>query len=108
MANKGLFANRLLFASGEGEEAASSSFKTSSAPIQASRTSLETLIATWYVQWDANRSTLTIANKCQFANRLLFVSGEGDEVASPSFTTSYAPIEASSALLETLIASWYM
>ena len=76
--------------------------------IQASSASLETLIATWYVQWDANRSILTTTNKCLFANFLLFASGEGDEVASPSFTTRYVPIEPSSVLLETFTASWYM
>ena len=108
MANKGLFANFLLFSSREGHEATSPSFTIRYALIQASSALLETLIASWYVQWDTNWSTLTTVNKCLFSNLLLFASGEGDKVASPSFTTSYMTIEASSASLKTLIASWYM
>ena len=225
MANKYLFANLLLFESGEGDEATSPSFTTSYEPIQASRPSLETLISAWCVQWgwkseyfthgkqmpvcrsfafcerrgrrgnvalfynklcvdpsfqpiagnahfsfvrsvgmekralyqrqtnaclpifyflraeratrqrrpllqqvmrrsklpahcwkrsfqlgafneDGKASTLPTANKCLFANLLLFASGEGDEATSPSFTTSYEPIQASSPSLETLISAW--
>ena len=108
MANKCLFANLWLFGIGEGDEATSPSFITCYALIQASSASLEMLIVTWYVQWDPNRSTLPTVNKGLFANRLLFASGEGDDAASPSFTTSYAQIEASSTLLDTLIVNWYM
>ena len=42
--------------------------------------------------------------KCLFAGLLLFESGEGDEATSPSFAASNAGIDASSALLEALIA----
>ena len=42
--------------------------------------------------------------KCLFADLLLFESGEGDEATSPSFAASNAGIDASSALLEALIA----
>ena len=96
------------FASREGDEATSPSFTTRYMPIHASSASLETLIATWYVQWDANRSTLTTTNKCLLTNLLLFVSREGGEVVSPSFTTSYTTIEVFTASQEALIASWYM
>ena len=40
-----------------------------------------------------------------FADLLIFMSGEGGEATSPSFTISYVAIEASSASLEALIAS---
>ena len=46
-----------------------------------------------------------MANKYLFAEILFFVSGEGEETTSPSFTTRYTTIEASSASLEALIAS---
>ena len=57
---------------------------------------------------DANGSSLHIENKYLFANLLLFASGEGDEATSPSFTTSYALIQASSPSLETLILALYV
>ena len=41
----------------------------------------------------------------RFADLLLFTSGERDEATSPSFVKRCAPIEASSVLLEALIAS---
>ena len=47
-----------------------------------------------------------MANKCLFANLLLFGSEEGDEATSPSFTTNYTSIQASSPSLETLISAW--
>ena len=40
-----------------------------------------------------------------FADLLLFTSGEGDEATSPSFAAENAAIDASSALLEALIAT---
>ena len=46
-----------------------------------------------------------MANNYLFADLFLFTSGEGDEATSPSFTTRYAAIEASSTSLEALIAS---
>ena len=54
---------------------------------------------------DANKSGLPTANKYLFANLLLFMSGEGDEATSPSFSFANAGIDASSALLEELIAT---
>ena len=54
---------------------------------------------------DANGSGLPTANNYRFADLFLFTSGEGDEATSPSFTTRYVAIEASSASLEALIAS---
>ena len=54
---------------------------------------------------DANVSTLPTANKCLFANLLLFVSREGDEATSPSFAVENARIDASCALLEALIST---
>ena len=57
---------------------------------------------------DGKASTLPTANKCLFANLLLFASGEGDEATSPSFTTSYASIQASSPSLKMLISAWYV
>ena len=53
----------------------------------------------------AHGSSLPAANKYLFAELLFFMSGEGEETTSPSFTTRYAAIEASSASLEALIAS---
>ena len=52
---------------------------------------------------DEKASILPMADKCLFANLLLFASREGDEATSPSFTTSYASIQASSPSLEMLI-----
>ena len=57
---------------------------------------------------DGKASTLPTANKCLFADLLLFASGEGDEATSPSFTTSYALIQVSSPSLETLILALYV
>ena len=57
---------------------------------------------------DGKASTLPTAHKCLFANFLLFLSKEGDEATSPSFTTSYASIQAPSPSLETLISAWYV
>ena len=54
---------------------------------------------------DANGSDLPTVNNYLFADLFLFMSGEGDVASSPSFTTCYAAIEASSASLEALIAS---
>ena len=54
---------------------------------------------------DVNGSGLPTADNYLFADLFLFLSGEGDEATSPSFTTRYATIEASSALLKALIAS---
>ena len=55
---------------------------------------------------DANENSLPTANKCLFANLLVSASREGDEATSPSFETSYALIQASSASMETLISAW--
>ena len=167
-ANKCLFANLLLFASGEGDEATSPSFTTSYASIQASSASLEMPISAWYLQWGwkseyfthgkqmpicqsftfcerrgrrgnvalfynklrvdpsfqpitgnahfslvrsvkmEKRVLYTTANKCLFADLLLFTSGEGDEATSPSFTASYVSIRASSPSMETLILALYV
>ena len=41
-----------------------------------------------------------------FPDLFLFMSGEGEEATSPSFATSYDPIQASSPSLETLISAW--
>ena len=57
---------------------------------------------------DANGSGLPPANKYLFADLLLSSSGEGDEATSPSFASANAGIDTSSALLEALIATWYM
>ena len=46
-----------------------------------------------------------MANKCLFADLLLFTTGEGDEATSPFFVAENAEIEASNASLEALIAS---
>ena len=46
-----------------------------------------------------------MANKYLFADLLLFETGEGDETTSPSFPAANAGIDASSALLEALIAT---
>ena len=54
---------------------------------------------------DANANSLPTVNNYLFADLFLFTSREGDETISSSFTIRYAAIEASSALLEALIAS---
>ena len=54
---------------------------------------------------DANVSGLCTTNKYLFANPLLFESGEGDGTTSPSFPAKNVGIDASSALLEALIAT---
>ena len=55
---------------------------------------------------DANGSGLPTANNYLFADLFLFKSGEGEEATSPSFATSYEPIQASKPPLETLISGW--
>ena len=57
---------------------------------------------------DAHRSSFTMANKYLFASLLLFMSGEGDEATSPYFATENMGIDASSVLLEALIAKEYV
>ena len=49
-----------------------------------------------------------MVNKCLFAKRLLFASGEGDGATSPSFKTSCTPNQAFSTSLEVLIPTWYV
>ena len=49
-----------------------------------------------------------MANKYQFADLLIFTSGEGDEATSPSFTAENSGIDVSSVLLEALIATKQM
>ena len=55
---------------------------------------------------DANGSGLPTANNYLFSDLFLFMSGEGKEATSPSFVTSYKPIQASNPSLETLISAW--
>ena len=54
---------------------------------------------------DENRGTLPMTNKYLLADLLVFMRGEGDEAKSPSCATRCTLIEASSALLEVLIAA---
>ena len=96
----------MLFGSGEGDEATSPSLATENESIDASSPSLEAPIATYYMRGDANGSSFTMANKYLSADLLLFTAGEGDEATSTSFTAENAGIEASSALLEALIATY--
>ena len=53
---------------------------------------------------DASGGVFSTANKCLSADLLFFIAGEGDEATSPSFVAENAAIEASSTLLEALIA----
>ena len=92
----------------EGDRATLPSFATVQVLIEASSALLEVLIATWNMQWGCKGGTLPMVNKDLFANLLLFASGEGGEGMSSSFKTSYTPIQASSTLLEALIAIYYM
>ena len=104
-ANKCLFANLLFCTAGEGDEATSPSFAAKKQGIEASIMLLEALNATCKYKGIAHGSSLPTANKYLFAKLLFFMSGEGEETTSPSFTTCYVAIEGSSALLEVLIAS---
>ena len=54
---------------------------------------------------DANGSSFIAANKYLFDNILFPTIGEGDKATSPSFATENAGIDASSMLLEALIAT---
>ena len=54
---------------------------------------------------NVNRSDFTTTKKYLFANLLLFESAEGDETTYLSFLVANARIDASSALLEALIAT---
>ena len=54
---------------------------------------------------DANGSGLPAANNYLFADLLLLIDGEGDEEPSSPFSSGNAGIDASSALLEALIAT---
>ena len=108
IANKYLFADLLLFERGEGDEVTSTSFVAKNESIDASSTSLEAPNATHQMWWDANGSSLPMANKCSFANILLFESREGDEATSPSFTTENGSIDVSNSSLEAPIATHHM
>ena len=91
---------------GEGDEATSPSFVAENAAIEVSSSSLEALIATWYIQRGCKRAALyPRQTKYPFADLQLFTSEEGDEVTSPSFLVENAAIEASSSSLEALIAT---
>ena len=57
---------------------------------------------------DANGGSLPTANKYLFADLLLSTIGEVDEATSPYFASANAGIDASSALLEVLITTYYM
>ena len=105
-ANKHLFANLLLFESGEGDEATSPSFAAKNASIDASSSSLEAPIATYYMQRGMRMGGIfTTADKYLSTDLLFFTAREGDEATSPSFIAENAGIEASSVLLEALIAT---
>ena len=70
-ANKYLFADLLLFTSGEGDEATSPSFAAENAAIQASSSSLEAFIATRYMERGCDGSTLPTANKMPVCRSLI-------------------------------------
>ena len=53
---------------------------------------------------DANGSGIPTANKYLFADLLFFTDGECNEATSPSFSVAKKGNDASSALLEALIA----
>lgn len=95
----------LFFASKQGDEATSTSFKIRCVPIDASSLSMKALMQLDMCKGDEMGNTLPMTNKYLFASRLLSMSGEGDEAPSPSFTTCYVAIEGSSVSLEVLIAS---
>ena len=63
-------------------------------------------LITW--RGDANGDSFTTANQYPFADFLLFMNREGDEAMSPSFRAKNMGIDASSALLEVLIATHRM
>ena len=90
----------------EGDGTMSPSLAIVKVLIEASRASLEVLIATWYMQLGCKREHSTHGKQRPICQSLLFVSGEG--ATSNFFTTRYKSIQASIASLETLIASWYM
>ena len=94
-----------MFTSEEGGEATSPSFIAENAPIEASSSSLEGLIATQCMQRDVNSSTLPMANKYLFSNPQLFTNEEGKEATSSSFATENEAIDASNSSLEALIAT---
>ena len=56
---------------------------------------------------DANGGVFTMANKYLSADLLFFTARGGGEATSPSFAAKNAAIEASSASLETVIATRY-
>ena len=59
-------------------------------------------------KWDAMETLYRRQTKYLFADLSVFISGEGDEATSPSFTAENEGIDASSASLEALIATRYM
>ena len=92
MANKPLFANLLLFASGEGDEATSPSFTTNHASIQASSASQETLIATWYMQWGCKREHFTHSKQMLVCQSFNSCEWRGLRGKVAIFMVSYTPI----------------
>ena len=104
-AKKYLFADLLLFTSGKDDEETSTSFAPENVGIDACSSLLQAPIAPYHMQGNANGSGLPTANKYLLADLLLFKSGEDDEETSTSFAPEYLGIDASSALLEALIAT---
>ena len=86
-ANKYLFADLLLFTSGEGDEATLPSFTAENSGIDVSSALLEALIATKQMQWGCEWERFTRGKQIPVCRSLLFKSGEGDEAPSPSFAT---------------------
>ena len=75
--NKYIFANLLLFATGEGDEATSPSFTISSVSIQVSSPSLETLISAWYVQWEWTSEYFTNGKRMPICQSFTFCEWRG-------------------------------
>ena len=105
MANKYLFANLFLFASGEGDEATSLSFTTSYASIQASSSSLETLISAWYVQWGWKSEYFTNGKQMPICQSFTFCEWRGRRGNVALFYNTLCSNESSNASMEALTAS---
>ena len=80
-----LFANILLFASREGDEATSLSSVAETWGLRLSALHWKRSLQFSKCRGNENGGTLPVANKNLFADLLFFASREGDEATSPSF-----------------------
>ena len=104
-ANKYLFADLLFIESGEGDEPASPSFAAENESLDASSSSLEASIANYYMRGGCKWGRFHNGKQILVCRSFILYSSKGQRSNVSLFIIENAGIEASSALLEALIAT---